>query len=85
MDSALVALAAPPTPTATPFDAIVLAGGRPTPLSSGGGLVGALPVPGGRWVVGDLRDVRPGGAISVTAVNARGLASWDWATVVAPD
>jgi hypothetical protein len=31
-----------------------------------------------------LRDARPGGPISVKALNARGLESWDWATVLAP-
>ena len=31
-----------------------------------------------------VRDARPGTAISVKAVNARGMESWDWATVFAP-
>lgn len=31
-----------------------------------------------------LRDVRPGTAISVKAIDARGMEGWDWSTVLAP-
>jgi hypothetical protein len=45
--------------------------------------VAGRPDPGPRPVV-RLRDLRPGSAISVKAINARGLEGWDWATVQAP-
>ena len=45
--------------------------------------IGAPVDPGARPTI-RLRGVRPGSAVSVKAINARGLEGWDWATVQAP-